>query len=126
MNIAGSPEPNPWWQGRSHLLLAGHLLLLHALAFGGWQLPAVRILWFVALGLFLIWQPFVAGEQRMSALQGSMLLRPGARLDLVARPVADTGLVRRAGGGHRRPRAVDREGGWNAPVISAPSATWSA
>jgi len=74
MNIAGSPEPVPWWQRRPHLLLAGHLLLLHALAFGGWQLPAVRILWFVALGLFLIWQPFVAGEQRMNALQGSILL----------------------------------------------------
>ncbi len=74
MNIAGSPESVPWWQRRPHVLLAGHLLLLHALAFGGWQLPAVRILWFVALGLFLIWQPFVAGEQRMSALQGSILL----------------------------------------------------
>ena len=68
MNIAGSPEPNPWWQGRSHLLLAGHLLLLHALAFGGWQLPAVRILWFVALGLFLIWQPFVAHVEAVGGM----------------------------------------------------------
>ena len=37
-----------------HLLLAGHLLMLHVLAFGGWQIPAVRLLWMVALGLFFI------------------------------------------------------------------------
>lgn len=54
---------------RPHFLLAGHLLLLHALAFGGWQIPAVRILWLGALGLFLIWQPFVAGERQMSLRQ---------------------------------------------------------
>ena len=64
----------PWWARQSHLLLAGHLLLLHALAFGGWAVPEVRILWVVALGLFLIWQPFVAGEQRMSVVQGALLL----------------------------------------------------
>ena len=57
----------------SHLLLAGHLLMLHVLAFGGWQLPAVRLLWLVALGLFLIWQPFVAGERRISLVQGFVL-----------------------------------------------------
>ena len=44
-----------------HFLLAGHLLMLHVLAFGGWQAPAMRLLWVAALGLFLIWQPFVAG-----------------------------------------------------------------
>lgn len=57
----------------SHLLLAGHLLMLHVLAFGGWQMPAVRLLWLVALGLFLIWQPFVAGERRISLAQGAVL-----------------------------------------------------
>ncbi|UCV08766.1 hypothetical protein [Dechloromonas denitrificans] len=57
----------------SHLLLAGHLLMLHALAFGGWQIPAVRLLWVAALGLFLIWQPFVAGERRISVRQGAVL-----------------------------------------------------
>lgn len=56
------------------LLLAGHLLMLHALAFGGWQVPAVRLLWLVALGLFLMWQPFVAGEQRISGRQGAALI----------------------------------------------------
>lgn len=64
----------PWWSRRPHFLLAGHLLLLHALAFGGWQLPVIRILWFVAFGLFLLWQPFVAGERRMSRRQGAVVL----------------------------------------------------
>ncbi|HQU79812.1 MAG TPA: hypothetical protein PLU47_10115 [Azonexus sp.] len=74
MNTVESSGPLPWWSRQPHLLLAGHLLLLHALAFGGWKLPTVRILWFVALGLFLLWQPFVAGEQRMNPRQGSALL----------------------------------------------------
>ena len=69
-----TPSVIPWWSRRPHFLLAGHLLLLHALAFGGWQLPAVRILWFVAFGLFLLWQPFVAGERRMSRRQGAVVL----------------------------------------------------
>jgi len=60
--------------GASHLLLLGHLLMLHVLAFGGWKVPAVRLLWMVALGLFLIWQPFVAGERRISLRQGAVLL----------------------------------------------------
>lgn len=57
-----------------HLLLAGHLAMLHALAFGGWEVPAIRLLWLVALGLFLIWQPFVAGERRISGRQAIVLL----------------------------------------------------
>ncbi|MCG2576591.1 hypothetical protein LZ012_06225 [Dechloromonas sp. XY25] len=57
-----------------HLLLTSHLLMVHALAFGGWQVPAVRLLWLAALGLFLIWQPFVAGEQRINGRQASVLL----------------------------------------------------
>lgn len=57
-----------------HLLLASHLLMLHTLAFGGWQVPPVRLLWLVAIGLFLIWQPFVAGEQRISGRQAAVLL----------------------------------------------------
>mgnify|MGYP000314768482 FL=1 len=59
--------------GWPHFLLATHLLMLHALAFGGWQIPAVRLLWVVALGLFLIWQPFVAGERRIELRQGLVL-----------------------------------------------------
>jgi signal transduction histidine kinase len=74
MNTATPPKPIPWWLRQPHFLLAGHLLLLHFLAFGGWKLPAVRILWIVALGLFLLWQPFVAGERRMSSFQGGLLL----------------------------------------------------
>lgn len=58
---------------RPHLLLGGHLLMLHILAFGGWRVSAVRLLWLVALGLFLLWQPFVAGERRISLRHGSVL-----------------------------------------------------
>jgi len=57
----------------SHVLLVGHLLMLHVLAFGGWQITPVRLLWLVALGLFLLWQPFVAGERRISLRQGGIL-----------------------------------------------------
>ncbi|HEX6734772.1 MAG TPA: hypothetical protein VF096_08155 [Azonexus sp.] len=57
----------------SHLLLAAHLLMLHVLAFGGWKIPAVRLLWVAALGLFLLWQPFVAGERRIRPRQGLIL-----------------------------------------------------
>lgn len=57
----------------SHLLLVAHLLMLHVLAFGGWQRPAVRLLWVAALGLFLLWQPFVAGERRINPRQGGIL-----------------------------------------------------
>ena len=63
-----------WLERRPHLLLAAHLLLLHLLAFGGWKILTVRLLWLVALGLFLIWQPFVAGEQRISPRQGGLLV----------------------------------------------------
>ncbi|MDR2837398.1 MAG: hypothetical protein LBV49_02325 [Azonexus sp.] len=59
--------------GWSHLLLVSHLLMLHVLAFGGWRLPAVRLLWLAALGLFLLWQPFVPGERRISPAQGGVL-----------------------------------------------------
>lgn len=57
----------------SHLLLAAHLLMVHVLAFGGWKIAAVRLLWVAALGLFLLWQPFVAGERRISPRQGGIL-----------------------------------------------------
>lgn len=62
-----------WLARRPHILLAAHLLILHLLAFGGWQIPAVRLLWLVALGLFLIWQPFVAGERPIRLQQGVAL-----------------------------------------------------
>lgn len=63
-----------WLVRRPHLLLAGHLFLIHVLAFGGWQMPAVRLLWLVALGLFLIWQPFVAGERRIGTHHAGLLV----------------------------------------------------
>lgn len=74
MNVRHSEKFAHWFANWPHLLLAGHLLMLNTLAFGGWRIPAVSLLWLVALGLFLIWQPFVAGEQRVSMRQGFFLL----------------------------------------------------
>ncbi len=74
MNVGHSEKFANWFRNWPHLLLAGHLLMLHTLAFGGWRIPAVSLLWLVALGLFLIWQPFVAGEQRISPRQGFFLV----------------------------------------------------
>ncbi|MCL2345171.1 MAG: hypothetical protein FWC58_04900 [Desulfobulbus sp.] len=68
------PKLTVWLANGSHLLLAAHLLLLHVLAFGGWRLLAGRLLWVAALGLFLLWQPFVAGERRINPRQGGVLL----------------------------------------------------
>ena len=65
---------------------AGHLLILHTLAFGGWRVPAVRLLWVVAIGLFLIWQPFVSGERRINVQQGVILLLAVAGSILVLGP----------------------------------------
>jgi len=73
MNASG-PNISSRLTGYPHLLLAGHLLALHVLAFGGWHSHALRVLWLVALGLFLLWQPFVAGERRISIGQGGLLL----------------------------------------------------
>lgn len=73
MNTGARPGLAARLSGWSHLLLLGHLLMLHVLAFGGWKIPAVRLLWMVAIGLFLIWQPFVAGERRISFRQGAAL-----------------------------------------------------
>jgi len=73
MDTGAKPGLAARLSGWSHLVLVGHLLTLHVLAFGGWRIPAVRLLWMVAIGLFLIWQPFVAGERRISFRQGSAL-----------------------------------------------------
>lgn len=74
MTISNQATVAAWTTRHPPLLLGGHLLLLHALAFGGWQIPAVRILWLGALGLFLIWQPFVTGERHMSLRQTLALI----------------------------------------------------
>lgn len=62
-----------WLVQHPHVLLAGHLGLLHALAFGGWQIPVLRVLWPVAVGLLLLWQPFVKGEQQLRGMQTWLL-----------------------------------------------------
>jgi len=63
-----------WLSAKPHWLLAGHLMFLHLLAFGGWQTLAMRLLWPVAVGLLLLWQPFVAGERRLDRPQVLILL----------------------------------------------------
>ena len=70
-----------------NLLLASHLFILHLIAFGGWRLFApVRLLWPVAVGLLLLWQPFVDGEQRVSRRQVVALLALVAATTLVLNP----------------------------------------
>lgn len=51
---------------RRQFWLFGHLLIVHALIFGGGQSLPLRLLWPLAVGLFLLWQPFVAGEKRVA------------------------------------------------------------
>lgn len=63
-----------WLVRHPHFLLAGHLALLHALVFGGWKILAVRLTWPLAVGLLLLWQPFVKGEQRLGQAQVGLLL----------------------------------------------------
>ncbi len=54
---------------RPNLLLMFHLAMIHVLAFGGWQDPSLRLLWVVAFGVFLLWQPFVASSNTLRPLQ---------------------------------------------------------
>lgn len=56
-----------------NLLLAIHLLMIHVLAFGGWQDPSLKLLWVVAFGVFLLWQPFVASAQAIKPGHALML-----------------------------------------------------
>lgn len=59
-----------WLSRVPNVLLAGHLLVLHTIAFGGLELIPVRFLWPVAVGLLLLWQPFVEGERSVRPGQG--------------------------------------------------------
>lgn len=74
MNGLGLQKLTNWLGKHPHLLLAGHLFILHVLAFGGWKTTEVRLLWPVAVGLLLIWQPFVEGERRIERDQIAILL----------------------------------------------------
>lgn len=53
---------------RPNLLLMLHLGMVHVLSFGGWRDASLKLLWVVALGVFLLWQPFVASDNRLRPL----------------------------------------------------------
>ncbi len=74
MNSEAVQKFTKWLMVRPHWLLAGHLVILHLLAFGGWQSHALRLLLPVAVGLLLLWQPFVEGERRLGWRQIGVLL----------------------------------------------------
>lgn len=74
MNGLGIEKLTAWLARRPHWLLAGHVLILHILAFGGWKTIEGRLLWLVAVGLLLMWQPFVEGERRIERQQVVVLL----------------------------------------------------
>lgn len=64
-----------WLLQQPNLLLAGHLGGLHALTFWLGGTPEARlILWPAAMGLFLLWQPLVAGGQRLGTGQTLVLV----------------------------------------------------
>ncbi len=70
MDKQAYPGPARWLLQRPQLLLAGHLLIVHVLVFGlQASLEARLILWPMAMGLFLLWQPLVAGGQRLGLFQ---------------------------------------------------------
>lgn len=68
-------SPLTWLLQQPNFLLAGHLGALHVLTFWlGNALEARLILWPVAMGLFLLWQPLVAGGQRLGMGQTVVLV----------------------------------------------------
>jgi len=58
---------------RPNLLLMLHLAMIHVLAFGGWQDASLKLLWVVAFGVFLLWQPFVASSNTLRPVQIAVL-----------------------------------------------------
>lgn len=62
-----------WLLVRPNLLLMLHLAMIHVLAFGGWRDASLRLLWVVAFGLFLLWQPFVASSNTLRPVPAAVL-----------------------------------------------------
>ena len=58
---------------RPNLLLTLHLAMIHVLSFGGWRDPAVKLFWVVALGIFLLWQPFIASDNKVKPAHAALL-----------------------------------------------------
>lgn len=74
MNGSSVQKLTEWPVRLPNFLLVGHLFVLHVMVFGGLNVMPVRLLWPVAIGLLLLWQPFVDGERRVSRRQGALLL----------------------------------------------------
>lgn len=62
-------DPAPLTQADRRWLLLGLLALLHLLVLQGIETGVGRTLLAVHIGLFILWQPFVRAEQRLSGLQ---------------------------------------------------------
>jgi signal transduction histidine kinase len=68
---------NSAWSFSQHywrLVVVAMLVLLHVAVFRGVADPWARALLLAHLGLLLLWQPFLRAEQRVSAVQGAILL----------------------------------------------------
>jgi signal transduction histidine kinase len=68
---------NSVWSFSQHhwrLVVVAMLVLLHVAVFRGVADPWARALLLAHLGLLLLWQPFLRAEQRISAVQGAILL----------------------------------------------------
>ena len=59
-----------WWR----FVVVGMLLLLHFAAFRGVTDDWARAFLIAHFGLLLLWQPFVRGEQRVSPVQGAVIV----------------------------------------------------
>ena len=67
-NLAWSFSQRYW-----RVIVVAMLALLHIAVFRGVADPWARALLLAHLGLLLLWQPFLRGEQRISATQGAIL-----------------------------------------------------
>src|SRR5689334_25091851 len=75
-NAAFSRLANATWtfsQRYWRLVVVAMLLLLHIAVFRGVADPWARALLLAHLGLLLLWQPFLRGEQRVSRTQALIL-----------------------------------------------------
>jgi hypothetical protein len=68
------------------VVLVSMLALLHIAVFRGVADPWARALLLAHLGLLLLWQPFLRGEQRVSPVQGVILALVASAVMLRLKP----------------------------------------